>query len=69
MDNVWDEDTVHELYKGPMPKWFSHDALALDSQKYYVVIRHQMIIYICFLVSNLRYPSFIQFAGARIRAP
>ncbi|XP_013629210.1 PREDICTED: UPF0725 protein At5g63820-like isoform X2 [Brassica oleracea var. oleracea] len=36
MDNVWDEDTVHELYKGPMPKWFSHDALALDSQKYYV---------------------------------
>ncbi|CAF1712105.1 UPF0725 protein At5g63820-like isoform X1 [Brassica napus] len=37
MDNVWDEDTVHELYKGPMPKWFSHDALALDSKKYYVV--------------------------------
>ncbi|CAF2243582.1 unnamed protein product, partial [Brassica napus] len=36
-DDEWDESTVHEFYKRPMPKWFSDEAFALDSKKYYVV--------------------------------
>ncbi|KAJ0250867.1 hypothetical protein HA466_0132910 [Hirschfeldia incana] len=37
VDHLWDEDTVHDFYKGPLPKWFSDEALERDSKKYYVV--------------------------------
>ncbi|KAF8053144.1 hypothetical protein N665_1458s0003 [Sinapis alba] len=37
VDYEWDGDTVHDFYKGPLPKWFSDEALDRDSQKYYVV--------------------------------
>ncbi|XP_056848805.1 UPF0725 protein At4g29550-like [Raphanus sativus] len=36
-DEEWDESTVHDFYKGPMPKWFSDEALERDSKKYYVM--------------------------------
>uniref|UniRef100_M4D1G3 Uncharacterized protein n=1 Tax=Brassica campestris TaxID=3711 RepID=M4D1G3_BRACM len=37
VDYEWDEDTVPDFYKGPLPKWFSDEALERDSKKYYVV--------------------------------
>ncbi|KAL0754400.1 hypothetical protein Bca101_092068 [Brassica carinata] len=37
LDDNWDKSVVHEFYKGPMPKWFSDEALERDSRKYYVV--------------------------------
>lgn len=39
VDEYWYEDTpaVHDFYKGPLREWFSDEALACDSKKYYVV--------------------------------
>ncbi|CAN7033105.1 unnamed protein product [Brassica rapa subsp. trilocularis] len=37
VDHDWDESTVHQFYKGPLPKWYSDQALERDSKKYYVV--------------------------------
>ncbi|CAH8364308.1 unnamed protein product [Eruca vesicaria subsp. sativa] len=39
VDHHWDKDTpaIHDFYKGPLPKWFSDEALARNSNKYYVV--------------------------------
>ncbi|KAL0698223.1 hypothetical protein Bca4012_054345 [Brassica carinata] len=36
-DDEWDDSTVHDFYKGPMPKWFSDEAMERDSKKYYVM--------------------------------
>ncbi|KAL0791641.1 hypothetical protein Bca101_007887 [Brassica carinata] len=37
-EDEWDKSTVHEFYKGPIPKWFSDEALERDSKKYYVCL-------------------------------
>nr|VDC99044.1 unnamed protein product [Brassica oleracea] len=40
VDDEWEEEDtpgIHELYKGPIPKWFSDEARERDSKKYYVV--------------------------------
>ncbi|KAG2291996.1 hypothetical protein Bca52824_038665 [Brassica carinata] len=39
VDHHWDKDppAIHDFYKSPLPKWFSDEALACDSKKYYVV--------------------------------
>ncbi|XP_048593700.1 UPF0725 protein At5g63820-like isoform X1 [Brassica napus] len=38
LDDNWDKNKLHDFYKGPMPKWFSDEALESNSRKYYVVI-------------------------------
>ncbi|CAF2247084.1 unnamed protein product [Brassica napus] len=44
VDDEWEEDTpgINEFYKGPMPKWFSDEALERDSKKYYVVTESEL---------------------------
>ncbi|CAH8385307.1 unnamed protein product [Eruca vesicaria subsp. sativa] len=41
LDENWDKNTVHDFYKGPMPKWVSDEALERDSRKYYVPLRNR----------------------------
>ncbi|CAH8263565.1 unnamed protein product [Arabidopsis lyrata] len=37
VDEVWDMAAIDDSYKGPMPKWFSDEALVRDDKKVYVV--------------------------------
>ncbi|KAG7572229.1 P-type ATPase cytoplasmic domain N [Arabidopsis suecica] len=37
VDEVWDMAAIDDSYKGPMPKWFSDEALVRDDKKFYVV--------------------------------
>ncbi|CAN7032881.1 unnamed protein product [Brassica rapa subsp. trilocularis] len=40
VDDEWEEEDtpgINEFYKGPLPKWFSDEALERDTKKYYVV--------------------------------
>ncbi|XP_048593773.1 UPF0725 protein At5g63820 isoform X1 [Brassica napus] len=45
VDDEWEEEDtpgINEFYKGPMPKWFSDEALERDSKKYYVVTESEL---------------------------